>query len=69
MDHADIAAKNIEARDEIVITNWQRLHHMPTNTVRVEYCVDCGEPIPKARQEAVPGCTRCVICQRAYEEK
>lgn len=30
-------------------------------------CVECGEPIPEARQKAVPGCTRCIDCQEALE--
>jgi len=31
-------------------------------------CIDCGEPIPKARQRAVPGCRRCVECQMRLEQ-
>lgn len=27
------------------------------------YCTDCGEPIPKARREVMPGTTHCVECQ------
>jgi len=27
------------------------------------YCLDCGEEIPKARREAVPGCQLCVKCK------
>ncbi len=34
----------------------------------LSHCEDCGEPIPAKRQEHVPGCTRCVLCQRAYED-
>jgi phage/conjugal plasmid C-4 type zinc finger TraR family protein len=30
-------------------------------------CEDCGEPIPEARREAVPGVRRCVACQEAYD--
>ena len=30
-------------------------------------CDDCGEPIPEARRQAVPGCTRCVYCQEYFE--
>ncbi|HEY5284324.1 MAG TPA: DksA/TraR family C4-type zinc finger protein [Polyangia bacterium] len=26
-------------------------------------CEDCGEEIPEARRQAVPGVSRCVICQ------
>jgi phage/conjugal plasmid C-4 type zinc finger TraR family protein len=27
------------------------------------HCEECGEAIPKARREAVPGVRRCVACQ------
>jgi phage/conjugal plasmid C-4 type zinc finger TraR family protein len=30
-------------------------------------CVDCDGKIPKARREAVQGCTRCVDCQTTME--
>jgi phage/conjugal plasmid C-4 type zinc finger TraR family protein len=30
-------------------------------------CQDCGEDIPLARQQAVPGVQRCVFCQQAHE--
>lgn len=32
-----------------------------------EVCVDCNGKIPKARREAVQGCTRCVDCQTTME--
>ena len=35
--------------------------------VSLTHCEDCGEPIPTARQQAVPGCTRCVLCQQYVE--
>lgn len=31
-------------------------------------CEDCGDPIPEARRQAVPGCTRCVVCQEYFEK-
>lgn len=27
------------------------------------HCVDCDEPIPEARRQAVPGVTLCIECQ------
>lgn len=30
-------------------------------------CQDCGEPIPEARRQAVPGVRRCVACQEAHD--
>ncbi|WP_035218572.1 TraR/DksA family transcriptional regulator [Desulfatibacillum aliphaticivorans] len=32
-----------------------------------ETCRDCGDPIPLARRQAVPGCERCIDCQEEYE--
>ncbi|WP_315807518.1 TraR/DksA family transcriptional regulator [Pseudomonas sp. C9-3] len=32
-----------------------------------EWCDDCGNPIPEARREAVPGCETCVSCQEIRE--
>ncbi|OWY38037.1 conjugal transfer protein TraR [Xenophilus sp. AP218F] len=31
------------------------------------HCEDCGDPIAPARRAALPGCTRCVICQQLAE--
>ena len=42
-------------------------HHAPAKTDSYSHCEDCGEAIPKARQQAVPGCTRCVGCQTYFE--
>ena len=30
-------------------------------------CEDCDEPIPQARREAYPSCTKCVGCQQESE--
>jgi phage/conjugal plasmid C-4 type zinc finger TraR family protein len=35
----------------------------------LEHCEDCGDEIPAARREAVPGVRRCVACQSAADEK
>ena len=32
-------------------------------------CEDCGEVIPEKRRKAVPGCLRCIGCQREFESK
>ena len=34
----------------------------------LSHCEDCGVEIPAARRAATQGCTRCVLCQRAYED-
>ena len=35
---------------------------MPTGRSET-HCVQCGEPIPEQRREAVPGVRTCVACQ------
>lgn len=30
-------------------------------------CEDCDNPIPLARRQAYPSCTRCVSCQSEHE--
>ncbi|RWE48556.1 MAG: hypothetical protein EOS79_08460 [Mesorhizobium sp.] len=30
---------------------------------------DCGEPIPEARRQAMPGCRRCVDCETFIERQ
>ncbi|OQP35220.1 MULTISPECIES: DksA/TraR family C4-type zinc finger protein [Pantoea] len=34
-----------------------------------EYCDECGEPIPQARREAVPGVRFCLACQQAHDKE
>lgn len=33
------------------------------------FCVECGDTIPEARREAVPGCRFCVTCQMELESR
>ena len=35
----------------------------------LEQCEECGEPIPQARREAVPGVRLCVACQAEHDEE
>lgn len=30
-------------------------------------CIDCDDPIPQARREAMRGCERCADCQTMFE--
>lgn len=39
------------------------------SAVQVLDCEDCGEPIPAARRQALPGVRRCVGCQTALERE
>ncbi len=40
---------------------------MPTGK-SLEYCEECEEPIPVARQQAIPGVRLCVACQQEQEK-
>lgn len=31
------------------------------------YCVECGDPIPEARREAMPGVQTCIFCASELE--
>jgi phage/conjugal plasmid C-4 type zinc finger TraR family protein len=65
MDALDRAADYAEKQRQAAIkqiTNRPR----PT-TASAAACQDCGDPIPAARQKAVPGCSRCTLCQSAAD--
>ena len=34
----------------------------------LSHCEECGEAIPEARRQAVPGVRRCIECQQASDE-
>jgi len=33
------------------------------------HCEDCGNEIPEARREAIPGVRLCIACQEALDKK
>jgi phage/conjugal plasmid C-4 type zinc finger TraR family protein len=41
----------------------------PTSPVPSPRCISCGEEIPEARRQAMPGCRRCIDCQTLYERR
>lgn len=40
---------------------------VPTVATSAEQCKSCGETIPEARRQALPGVQTCVECQRDIE--
>ncbi|PXX58519.1 transcriptional regulator, TraR/DksA family [Pseudomonas sp. LAMO17WK12:I10] len=34
-----------------------------------QFCDDCDEPIPLARQQSVAGCETCISCQELRERR
>lgn len=63
-DKADIAGDYIEKSLELSLAN-QRNQVTPINDE--PYCLECGDEIPAARREALPGCAHCVSCQQDLE--
>jgi phage/conjugal plasmid C-4 type zinc finger TraR family protein len=39
---------------------------LPRGPSRTE-CKECGEPIPEARREAIPGVRLCIACQEEHD--
>ncbi|WP_314421887.1 TraR/DksA family transcriptional regulator [Pseudescherichia vulneris] len=44
-------------------------HRIDHSAVSATHCVECGDDIPQARREAVPGCRTCSDCQQIIEIK
>lgn len=65
MDQMDIAAEIEASAREAAL---QQVRARAGGCHVRSHCEDCGAPIPPERQEAVPGCTRCVLCQTYFEE-
>jgi len=63
LDHLVIAQERAEKR----FTD-QRLKGLNNSRViSATDCIDCGDPIPKARQKAIKGVQRCLPCQSLSE--
>ena len=41
---------------------------MGTRRASAEFCEECGEPIPEARRDALPGVQTCITCQSARDK-
>lgn len=68
MDKADIANDYIEWRTEQALKARQQAA-VPASVTEVIDCVDCGEEIPAARRERLPGVATCVPCQTRREKR
>ena len=52
---------------EALAAHFRNRRTLPAAAFASTTCEDCGEPIPEARQQASPGCIRCIGCQRGHE--
>jgi phage/conjugal plasmid C-4 type zinc finger TraR family protein len=44
-----------------------RIHAARISGTGPHYCIDCDDPIPQERREAIRGCERCTDCQNIHE--
>lgn len=63
-DILDMAQVHIEQELTLQI---ERIRRSSQASLGRAYCIDCGEPIPAARRQHVPGAVRCVDCQSQLE--
>ena len=75
-DQADVGAKTFEREHELALTHNARelLAQNERAIARIEAgtygaCESCGEPIGKARLQAVPRATLCVRCKQREERR
>lgn len=61
MDDADLAQARMEAEEAL----RARGKPLAVSKVRYSHCVECGEPMPEARQ--AHGFDNCVDCAQAAE--
>ena len=60
-------SEQIEASIEDELKRMQS-RRKPGGTSRT-HCAECDEPIPKARQRAVPGVTLCIDCRQERDAR
>lgn len=62
-DEADIANDYVERQLQSTLNNRVKYQGIESAL----YCEDCGDRIPDARREAVPGCQSCRDCAEINE--
>ncbi|MDU9022153.1 TraR/DksA family transcriptional regulator [Pseudomonas corrugata] len=66
MDVIDIASEREDAHRAAVIAAHLAQKKTPVRP-SAEHCEDCGEDIPEARRQIIPGVVLCVECQERQE--
>ena len=68
-DEIDRAAERTDELLADALAAQRRRAAKGKGPVSAEECEECGDEIPEARQMAVPGVQRCVLCQAAAERR
>ncbi|WP_119140017.1 TraR/DksA C4-type zinc finger protein [Pseudomonas reidholzensis] len=64
-DAVDFANDHAEYFLQLSLQRLARLPEKPS----AQFCEDCEEPIPLARQRSVAGCETCICCQELRERR
>ncbi len=65
-------AKDGAVQDQIDATIEDAVNHARNQLPRgasLEQCEECGNAIPPARREAVPGVRLCIACQEEHDKE
>lgn len=68
LEEAEIAQVNNLQRNAMAVNELRQQLEKQRSQPSAEFCEECGEDIPKARREAVPGVQFCIYCQTKLEK-
>lgn len=68
MTEDELGLHNEQFHQDLSLLQFKQAHAVPPNAVSAEWCEDCGNEIPEARRQAVPGVELCIDCARAAEK-
>lgn len=63
-----------KATTEIILEQSARISGLRRKVSKItatssQFCIECSEPIPSERQQAIPGCRLCIDCQQEKEKR
>lgn len=62
----DAVQEQIDATLDDAVTKARSQLHSGESS---EFCDECGDAIPEARRQALPGVDLCITCQRELDKK
>lgn len=65
----DAVNEQIEVSTKEAIERARLRAQMRAARDSAEFCVECDEPIPEARRQAIPGVQLCVECQGGRDQR
>ena len=67
LEEAEIAQVNNLQRNALAVSELRSQLEKQRSQPSAEFCEECGEDIPEARRQAVPGVQFCIYCQTKME--